>query len=49
MRECTLHAQTGHKVTSLDDLQDIDELCVVEVGTVANETPLLVFAAPVKL
>ncbi len=24
--------QSGQKVTSLDELQDIDELCVVEVG-----------------
>lgn len=26
-----LRLQSGQKVTSLDDLQDIDELCVVEV------------------
>jgi hypothetical protein len=32
-------ASTGHKVTSLDELQDIDELCVVEGAEPAAAAP----------
>jgi uncharacterized metal-binding protein len=29
---CSYAAQTGQRVTSLDELQDIDELCVTEAS-----------------